>query len=148
MHKSVVPAISKAIRDEKNKIQKDIQFTKKRSDQLNIRNLRGAANKYVQYFIHTLEKLLEGSEKYYAPLEGQTLLEEKTDQGMMNIGLAINISARFTWKLPPGQLNEINTEDWNDEISMGSSKLNGGHQFKRLLVEFKTVVEQLSLSSG
>ncbi len=100
---------------------------------LSTRNLRYQANKYISSFLQTLALLLEGSEKIRTPFEGQTLREEKKDQG------------RFVWKVPSERFNEINSDDMDDELPMGSLKLNGGQQIKRLLVEFQRVLEQISL---
>lgn len=103
----------------------------KKLKKLDNHKLRANAAKYVNQFLHCIEKLITGTLEGNPIINGQSLEEEKSQD---ETGDWINF-----------EYNPIKFDPSEWKIPHYNSKLYGGQQFERLLAEFKIVAEHIQM---
>jgi len=94
--------------------------------------LRKIAIQYVTNYWRTIRNIVEGGTLEYASIGGQTLDEEISQQG-------------FRWTSPPSSHLELSSEFYDSNITAYRKSVNGSDQIKRLIEEFRVVLQQISL---
>lgn len=122
-----IPELLKRLRVMKRKSEDSLIQIQKQNLSIDTNKLRGAAAKYVMNFLQNIEKLLSGTLEGNPTINGQSLVEEKTQD------------ETGEWRDVNHNTIDVKIEDW--KIPHANSKLYGGQQFERLLAEFKSVVD-------
>ena len=131
-YKVNIPKMQQKNKDSINKLLNSQRTLNSQLEKLTTDKLRFSINNYYHSFLIQLKKLLEGNEKVQSPMLGQTLNEEYSQNG-------------FYWEVPDYLDSSINSTSFQEKVPLYSSRLNGAHQFKRLLSEFQLVLEQIKL---
>ena len=132
-NKIVVPQIKREIID-KMKVLKEKQkyYIEQNKIMNNTKQMRVFTFKYINQYLNTLEKIVEGSEKIRIPLQGQTTKEEIMEQSN-------------TWDINISIITINKIKEIQEEIPFSNSRLHGAQQLKRLISEFQNIIETIKL---
>jgi len=125
-----IPELLKRLRLMKKKSEESLSHIQSQIKATDNNRLRGSAAKYVMHFLQCVEKLLTGTLEGNPSINGQTIEEEKAQDE--------------TGEWRDSARNAIKFEG-DSKIPHAQSKLYGGQQFERLLAEFKSVVDGISM---
>ncbi|KYQ90260.1 dynamin like protein [Tieghemostelium lacteum] len=128
-----IPRILKHLRAKRQTAEKTLNDLQKQTSSLSANLLRSISSNYTVTFLQINEKLLSGTSEGNPSVNGQTLEEEKHQQG--DGGDWVDIYNRPI---------KFDPEEWG--IPYWNSKLYGGQQFERLMAEFKAVCENTKIS--
>eukprot|EP01133_Synstelium_polycarpum_P002548 gene2548-2919_t len=128
-----VPRILKHLRAKRQSAESSLNDLQKQAASLDSTMLRAVASNYTVTFLQITEKLLAGTSEGNPNVNGQTLEEEKAQQGDGGEWVDLyNRPLRF------------DPEEWG--VSYWNSKLYGGQQFERLMSEFKAVCDNTKIT--
>jgi len=130
-YQETVPEVLKRLRGFKKNSEEQLAKLKQQLESMNAGKLRVIASNYVMEFLQGIEKLIVGTLEGNPNLNGQTLLEEKSQDE--------------TGEWVDGNLKPIYFDERSWNVQYHDSKLYGGQQFERLLSEFKAVTENIEL---
>ncbi|EFA84098.1 dynamin like protein [Heterostelium album PN500] len=132
-HQDAVPRILKHLRSKRQSAESSLSDLQKQSASLDSTMLRAVASNYTVTFLQITEKLLAGTSEGNPSVNGQTLDEEKQQQG--DGGDWVDLYNRPI---------KFDAEEWG--IPYWNSKLYGGQQFERLMGEFKAVCDNTKIT--
>ncbi|KAM9972138.1 hypothetical protein ACTFIW_003491 [Dictyostelium discoideum] len=132
-YQDTIPRILKHLRSKRQTAEATLNELQKQSSSLDSTKLRSIASNYTVTFLQITEKLLSGTSEGNPSANGQTLDEEKSQQGDCG-----------EWVDAYKEAIYIDPEEWN--IPYWSSKLYGGQQLERLMAEFKAVCDNSKIS--
>ncbi|EGG22757.1 dynamin like protein [Cavenderia fasciculata] len=132
-YQDAIPRILKHLRSRCQNAQLTLNELQKQSLSLDSTKLRAVASNYTVTFLQIVEKLLSGTSEGNPSVNGQTLEEEKSQQG--DGGDWVDLYNRPI---------KFDPEEWG--ISYWNSKLYGGQQFERLMGEFKAVCDNTKIT--
>ncbi|KAM9991405.1 hypothetical protein ACTFIZ_004805 [Dictyostelium cf. discoideum] len=132
-YQDTIPRILKHLRSKRQTAEATLNELQKQSSSLDSTKLRSIASNYTVTFLQITEKLLSGTSEGNPSANGQTLEEEKSQQGDCG-----------EWVDAYKEAIYIDPEEWN--IPYWSSKLYGGQQLERLMAEFKAVCDNSKIS--
>eukprot|EP01112_Ceratiomyxa_fruticulosa_P013149 TRINITY_DN3678_c0_g2_i2.p1 TRINITY_DN3678_c0_g2~~TRINITY_DN3678_c0_g2_i2.p1 ORF type:complete len:828 (+),score=221.76 TRINITY_DN3678_c0_g2_i2:104-2587(+) len=130
-----VPLLLALQEDRKVETEANLELLELRRSLLTPYHLRATASILVTNFVNIIEGLLGGSLEGDPSVNGQTLSEEKADEG----GLS--------WVDGEGRPIYVDP-DWLRNVPYLDVRLYGGKQLERVLAEFKVVVEHLEPGSA
>ncbi|GAM24162.1 hypothetical protein SAMD00019534_073370 [Acytostelium subglobosum LB1] len=128
-----IPRILKHLRAKRQAAEIALNDLQKQSSSLDATMLRAVASHYTVGFLQITEKLLAGTSEGNPTVNGQTLEEEKHQQG--DGGDWVDLYNRPI---------KFDAEEWG--IAYWNSKLYGGQQFERLMSEFKAVCDNTKIT--
>ncbi|KAF2077035.1 hypothetical protein CYY_001667 [Polysphondylium violaceum] len=128
-----IPRILKHLRSKRATAESALNDLQKQSGSLDSTMLRSIASNYTVTFLQINEKLISGTSEGNPSVNGQTLEEEKSQQG--DGGEWVDLYNRPI---------KFDPEEWG--IPYWNSKLYGGQQFERLMAEFKAVSDNTKIS--
>jgi len=128
-----IPRILKHLRSKRTTAESALNDLQKQSGSLDSTMLRSIASNYTVTFLQINEKLISGTSEGNPSVNGQTLEEEKSQQG--DGGEWVDLYNRPI---------KFDPEEWG--IPYWNSKLYGGQQFERLMAEFKAVSDNTKIS--
>jgi len=125
---SAIPELLKRLRAFKRTSEESLQKVQSQLSSIDAIKLRGMAARYVMLLLQNIEKLLSGTLEGNPSVNGQTLLEEKSQDD--------------TGEWLDNEYRQIPFDA--SSLPYSESKLYGGQQFERLLTEFKAVANQIT----
>eukprot|EP01092_Planopodium_desertum_P011218 TRINITY_DN5126_c0_g2_i1.p1 TRINITY_DN5126_c0_g2~~TRINITY_DN5126_c0_g2_i1.p1 ORF type:complete len:772 (+),score=212.08 TRINITY_DN5126_c0_g2_i1:32-2347(+) len=130
-YQDTIPSILKRLRQRKADSQLALKSIQTQLTQFGSTHLRSIANDYVVNFLQTIQTLIAGTSEGNPAVNGQTLSEEKHTHG------------DGEWRNAQNGIITVNPEEY--KIPYWNSKLYGGHQFERLLAEFRAVAKNAKI---
>eukprot|EP01132_Coremiostelium_polycephalum_P007622 gene7622-9377_t len=128
-----IPRILKHLRAKRQQSEASLADLQKQTSLLTSSTLRSIASNYTVTFLQIVDKLLAGTSEGNPSVNGQTLEEEKAQQGDGGEWVDLyNRPIKF-------DAEEIGVAYWE-------AKLYGGQQFERLMSEFKAVCDNTKIS--
>eukprot|EP01112_Ceratiomyxa_fruticulosa_P007636 TRINITY_DN1984_c0_g3_i2.p1 TRINITY_DN1984_c0_g3~~TRINITY_DN1984_c0_g3_i2.p1 ORF type:complete len:781 (-),score=209.36 TRINITY_DN1984_c0_g3_i2:158-2500(-) len=131
-YQECIPRVLKHLRARRTITEQSLKEVESQLQSLDSSKLRAIASGYAVGFLQVIEQLLEGTSEGNPTVNGQTLEEEKSQQGDADWVDLYNRAIRF------------DPEDWG--IPYWNCKVYGGQQFERLLHEFKAVSDHTEIS--
>jgi len=126
-----IPSILKQLRRRKTEATMTLKSIQGQLTRFGSTHLRSIANEYVVNFLQCIQNLISGTSEGNPLVNGQTLSAEKLGHG------------DGEWRNAQNGVIPVDPEAYS--IPYWNSKLYGGHQFERLLAEFRSVAKNCKI---